>query len=149
MYKKQFDRLTWSHPANFLINELKEIMKHCEQQFTLLSKELTGFDDLMTEIVDAHYKSMQLLDASGKLGTPGIFNRLLERYIFGQAKDLYEEPENLVFLKEIILLWYTGFPSSNELTKIAKIELDGYFESLLWKVIRAHPPGLSLSLIHI
>lgn len=114
-----------------------------KEQFTLLSKELTGFDDLMPEIVQAHYSAMQRLDASGKLGTPGIFSQLLKRYIFGQARDLYEDPEDLVLLKEIILLWYTGFPSNESLTKIAKVGLEGYFESLLWKVIRAHPPGLS------
>ncbi|MBD1895504.1 sugar dehydrogenase complex small subunit [Coleofasciculus sp. FACHB-129] len=45
--------------------------------------------------------------------------------------------------KQIIILWYTsGFPEADGKTwRFGSPE--GYFSSLMWSIIQAHPPGLS------
>ena len=58
--------------------------------------------------------------------------------------ELLKEDANAAALRQIVLLWYTGFTfSADGRSALTTTTAEAYFEGLLWRAIRAHPPGLS------
>jgi hypothetical protein len=109
-----------------------------------LSSKLTGDDNLSLSLAEEYYACF-LPDAT--------FIKLLERYreiVNQNPADLISEieeklltaPDFRMLIKKIIMLWYLG--SSDVVTGDLKGDKHYFhYEALVWKVIHAHPPGLT------
>jgi len=113
------------------------------EEFLKLSEELTGYP-LMVDLAKSHFKAIEVLcDKGFDEVTSRDFERLLADYKPGSVGRLYANKNYQRILKEILFLWFTGFPSNRDLVAHFEPNQIGYFEGLLWRSIRAHPPGLT------
>ena len=73
------------------------------------------------------------------------FHAVLESHgniVDGVGRGLVDDVALGPFVKNILLLWFTGqLPSTTAAAPTAS--QDDYFEALMWSAIGAHPPGLS------
>ena len=112
-------------------------------KFLNLSEELTGYS-LMADLASSHFKAIEVLCRKGFDGvTIKDFEHLLFEYEPDGIADMYANKTYRRIFKEILFLWFTGFPSNRDLSAHFEPNQVGYFEGLLWRSIRAHPPGLT------
>jgi hypothetical protein len=123
---------------------MKELNKFYE-----ISIELTGFDKLPPNLIEAYFDKLIKTDGysenlSKLIDELLIHDTLLEELI--KANKVYQE-----LAKGLVFLWYTselinwqtlGETKSDKLSKTEGTQ-EEYYEGLIWKAIRAHPPGLS------
>lgn len=118
------------------------------ETFRQLSQTLTGEAELEAGRVSG------LMDRLRRDPDGVHLDRLLQIYeeILSTGKDLEAEIKSRVLgdatlqrlAISIVLLWYTGdvYPHSTPAAPNPATE-EQYFSALLWKIISAHPPGLS------
>lgn len=115
-------------------------------KFFALSVELTGYNDLSSVVSLSNLEILVQIAESNKNGNTDLsylnFVRMMHSYKAGAANNLYQDSEFVPILKEILILWYTGFPSSGRNVKGLNFSTASYYEALLWRAIRAHPPGV-------
>ncbi len=112
--------------------------------FAEMSSKLCGDDSLSLPLAEEYYTCF-LPDTN--------FIKLLEQYkeiveqnrgdIISEIEEkLLISPDFRLLIKKIIMLWYLGY--SDAITGDLKGEKHYFhYEALVWKVIHAHPPGLT------
>ncbi len=114
--------------------------------FMSLSKILTGFDEL-NEVIGRDYliKLSQgmsneiLIDILKVYKSHISVNDDINNWIKNEISN--NDPRRKL-TREIIMLWYTGsFNDASGNTDIG--DASHYFNGLMWKVIQAHPPGIT------
>ena len=110
--------------------------------FLTLSKALTGVADLNAGLAEGLLLRLEAAPEASALSS------LLETYgrFAGQPDEIQQirtqiiDGPFLVLSTMIIVLWYTGDLLSTAPSPPREAE---YFGGLVWRVARAHPPGLS------
>lgn len=117
------------------------------EAFLEISATLTGFADLAPSLGEQH------LSRIGTTPEGAHLSALLEAYVAIrglpqserdraiQERIMNETPLKAA-VKAIILCWYTGDPVPDPRPPRGRTP-EAYFGGLIWKVARAHPPGLS------
>jgi hypothetical protein len=106
---------------------------------------LTGFAQLEPEMVQAHFETTK-----AQLGTK--LDALLTRFaaIEGDAagivaavrKEMALNADFAASAKFVLVLWYTGGVAIGKNWDFSG-SASAYYRGLVWRVIGAHPPGLS------
>jgi hypothetical protein len=111
--------------------------------FADLSAKLCDDQTLPLSLVQEYYEILRHLPH---------FNSLMERYqgiksqnfddIIEQIhKQLLSVPEYRLVIKDILKLWYLGRIEGLQILKGARYYF--FYEALIWKVLHAHPVGLT------
>jgi hypothetical protein len=124
-----------------------------QELFFELSKNLCGFDDLSHGLSNVYYSifaSNQTTQADLQLLLTGY-----EKIVNDNPKDIINAIQTKILSEEnlrnlalsIIKLWYLGvIPIVAGGPTDTTLELQGYnfyYEALVWRAAKAHPPGLS------
>lgn len=114
--------------------------------FMGLSQTLTGFEHLSDGIGRDYLE--RLLDGFGEQAMAALLTRY-DTVIAGDEDitdavktAIMEDQEHSPLAKELIMLWYTA--QYKDLTgSLQQGTAAHYYNSLIWKAIQAHPPGVS------
>jgi hypothetical protein len=115
-----------------------------EDVFFRLSQFVTGEPELIRDLASGLLTRLRATPEAAHL------ERLLETYRHIEAsggdqvtlirQSILTDPALKTLILMTILLWYTGELKTKEPTSATE---EQYFSGVLWKIARAHPPGLS------
>ncbi|MCG8054918.1 MAG: hypothetical protein JAY94_04470 [Candidatus Thiodiazotropha endolucinida] len=114
--------------------------------FMGISEILTGFDSLAESIGTDYLKFLS--DSFGEQPVIDLLSKYEsildgdEEVVGAIEAHIMRGDEYSTLAKEIIIVWYTSQYKGPE-GELHQGSAENYYNSLIWRVIQAHPPGVS------
>jgi Membrane bound FAD containing D-sorbitol dehydrogenase len=115
-----------------------------EAVFFRLSRTITGFPELDESLVpgllDRLRKTPESVQLERLLSTYTTLEESGEDVLAGLKKATHDDEQLRALTAMIVIAWYTGDLGTGIRSPPTERE---YFSGVLWKIVHAHPPGLS------
>jgi Membrane bound FAD containing D-sorbitol dehydrogenase len=116
------------------------------EDFLAVSRILTGERELPEGVAEAYRARLDRAYPAPMTALLEEFRKLPHEGNRGDHLEaaLEQKPELVALAKELITVWYTSqFTLADGKTQDGPGSVEEYRSGLLWKVIQAHPPGVS------